>query len=92
MVLRRFLVFRKNEIILTLIGSNSMITDPLTKSISEPKIKYFYRFHHGNVENANVGGMLNSTVMCLITLYIITTILCVKLVLFNRIMWCNAKC
>ena len=36
--------FRKNEIKLTLIGSNSMIADPLTKSISGPKLKYFADF------------------------------------------------
>ena len=34
----------KNEIRLTLIGSNSMIADPLTKSISGPKLKYFAYF------------------------------------------------
>ena len=31
----------KNVIKLTFIGSNSMMADPLTKSISGPKLKYF---------------------------------------------------
>ena len=34
----------KNEIKLTFIGSNSMMADPLTKSISGPKLKYFADF------------------------------------------------
>ncbi|KAG4084077.1 hypothetical protein H8356DRAFT_1436446 [Neocallimastix lanati (nom. inval.)] len=34
----------KNEIKLTLIGTNSMMADPLTKSISGPKLKYFSDF------------------------------------------------
>jgi len=37
-------IIKKNEIILTLIGSNSMRVDPLTKSISGPKLKYFADF------------------------------------------------
>jgi len=34
----------KNEIKLTFIDSNSMMADPLTKSISGPKLKYFADF------------------------------------------------
>jgi len=34
----------KNEIKLTLIGSNSMMADPLIKNISGTKLKYFVGF------------------------------------------------
>jgi len=32
------------------------MVDPLTKGTSGPKHKYFWRFHHGNLKNTNVGG------------------------------------
>jgi len=34
----------KNEIKLTLIGSNSVMADPLTKNISGPKLNYIVDF------------------------------------------------
>jgi len=33
-----------------------MVDPPLIKSISGPKLKCFFEFPHGNVENANVKG------------------------------------
>jgi len=37
-------IIKKMKLKLTLIGSNTMIEDPLTKSISGPKLKYFVDF------------------------------------------------